>query len=400
MRGKPSVRLASITSAVLVLCNTVFLDCMTLSDRADGSAAGQEPVFAKAVSVQSSEVQTEPQPTVETASLFMVGDALLHRGIEYNAAREDGSYDFTLLDRVGRIARQYDLRYYNQETILGGDDLGVRGYPSFNGLTVWGDYMRSLGFNLVSLANNHAMDQGARGIEHSLAYWNSHPEVITSGTYLSKEDYDAIPVHEINGITYSFLSYTYGTNGITPPEGREYLVACYDGRVDELLQKVTAAKQKADVVIVAIHWGEEYHTEPNESQKSLARQLSDAGADIIIGNHPHCIQPIEWINDRTICFYALGNVVAMQYDLSQIEMMAGLTIEKTTQPDGTSRIFLKDIHADLLYFDYLDESETAYDVIPFSQLDENHLPDYKAVYAQYKPIITEMTDVVTVGGFE
>lgn len=355
----------------------------------------QSDVTASSVS----EPETQPEPVVQSASLFMVGDALLHAGIENNVMNEDGTCTFTLLDRVGALARQYDLRYYNQETILGGDELGARGYPCFNGLTDWGDYMLSLGFNMTSLANNHALDQGVRGIKHSAGYWSAHPEMITAGTYLSQKDYDAIPIHEINGITFAFLSYTYGTNGIRPPEGQDYLVACYDGRVDELLQKVRDARKKADVVIVAMHWGQEYQTEPSESQITLAHQLSDAGADIIIGTHPHCIQPVDWINGRTICFYSLGNVVALQYDLSRIEMMAGLTIQKTTLPDGSTEVCLKDIHADLLYFYYTEGAMTDHDVIPFSQIDEAHLPDYKTVYEEYKPIITEMTDVVTVGGF-
>ena len=400
MSDKAFDRFVAITCAIVVLGVAGIFGYKWRLSQADTSAADQTVVLQSTTAPAAQIPETEPQPVVQSASLFMVGDALLHAGIENDAQREDGTYKFTLLDRVGRIARQYDLRYYNQEIILGGDELGARGYPSFNGLTVWGDYMLSLGFNMASLANNHALDQGARGIQHSMAYWNSHPEMITAGTYLSQEDYDAIPIHEINGITFAFLSYTYGMNGIEPPEGQKYLVACYDGKVDELLQKVRAAKQNADVVIVAMHWGEEYKTEPNDSQKTLAHQLSDAGADIIIGNHPHCIQPIEWINDRTICFYALGNVVALQYDLSQIEMMAGLTIQKTTSPDGSVEIGLKDIHADLLYFCYPGEAGTDYDVIPFSQLDDAHLPDHKAIYEKYKPIITEMADVVTVGGFE
>jgi hypothetical protein len=408
MSEKAFDRFVAIICVVIVLGIAAVFGYRSARIQADAGTIGQtdtqEQTSARLQTAAADRVvtepETQPQPVVQSASLFMVGDALLHAGIENNAINNDGTCTFTLLDRVGALARPYDLRYYNQETILGGDALGARGYPCFNGLTAWGDYMLSLGFNMTSLANNHALDQGASGIEHSVSYWNSHPEMITSGTFLSQEEYDAIPVHEINGITFAFLSYTYGTNGIKPPKGQEYLVACYDGRVDELLQKVKKAREKADVVIVAIHWGQEYQTEPDTSQITLAHQLSDSGADIIIGTHPHCIQPVEWINDRTICFYSLGNIVALQYDLSRIEMMAGLTIQKTTQPDGSSEVCLKDIHADLLYFYYTEGTMTDHDVIPFSQIDESHLPDYKAVYEEYKPIITKMTDVVTVGGFE
>ncbi len=340
-----------------------------------------------------------PEPIVQSASLFMVGDALLHDPIELDAANGDGTYSFTLLDRIGAIAANYDLRYYNQETILGGDEFGIRGYPQFNGVQAWGDYMRSLGFNMVSLANNHSLDMGIRGIENSMNYWHQFPEVVTSGTYLSQEEYDAIPVHEVNGITYAFISSTYGMNGLYPPEGYEYMVDCYENRIDALLQKVRSAKEQADVVITAIHWGDEYHLEVNEFQRTFAQQLADAGADIIIGNHPHCIEPIEWFNDHTICFYALGNVVASQYDVSEIEMMAGLTIEKTTYPDGTKNIEIKDAKADLMYLYRVKGANVNYDVIPFSQMDDAHLPGYQAVYDQYRPVITAMTDRIQVGGF-
>ncbi len=111
-----------------------------------------------------------PEPVTTSASLFMVGDALLHTTIEADASNGDGTYTFSLLDRIGAIAQNYDLRYYNQETILGGDDLGIHGYPRFNGPQSWGDYMLSLGFNLVSTANNHCLDMNTYGLENSVNY--------------------------------------------------------------------------------------------------------------------------------------------------------------------------------------------------------------------------------------
>lgn len=167
------------------------------------------------------------------------------------------------------------------------------------------------------------------------------------------------------------------------------------------MNKVSQAKKMADVVIVAMHWGDEYITEPNEEEVTLAQQLADAGADIIIGNHPHCIQPVEWLNNhKTICFYALGNCVSGQYDLSRIEMMAGLTIYKTTYPDGSSEIRIEDVHADLMYNYFDDVYFNNFDVVPFYQMnDDTYVVNHEQVYEEYKQIITERDSSITVGGF-
>ena len=338
-----------------------------------------------------------PEPVTTSASLFMVGDALLHTTIEADASNGDGTYTFSLLDRIGAIAQNYDLRYYNQETILGGDDLGIHGYPRFNGPQSWGDYMLSLGFNLVSTANNHCLDMNTYGLENSVNYWKSKEGILMNGTYTSQEDYDAIPVGEINGIRYAFLSFCHDMNGLQPEQ--PYYVSCYDGHEEEMLNKVAQAKTMADVVLVAMHWGDEYQTSPNEHQTTLAQQLADAGADIIIGNHPHCIEPVQWLNDgKTICFYALGNIVAAQYDLSKIEMMAALTINKTTYGDGRVEISLSDLKTDLMYC-YFDANCRNFDVIPFPQMDDAHLANCMDVYEQYKAVVTQMDPSIPIGGF-
>lgn len=337
----------------------------------------------------------------ESATLFMVGDGLLHTTVDYDAQQPDGSFDFTAqLHRIWDIAEPYDLQYYNQETILGGDDLGIHGYPTFNGPSAFGAQMVSHGFNLVSLANNHCLDMGVTGIQNSMAFWNAQQGVVTSGTYLSQEEYDAIPVHKINGIRYAFISTTYGMNGLLPPAGQEYLVDCYAGREQQVLDKIRAAKEKADVVIVAVHWGTEYQMSPSQDQQVFAQQMADAGADIIIGNHPHVIQPIQRLNSHTICFYALGNLCGAQYDESRIEMMAGLNIHKHTDENGQVSVSIDNVHADLMYEYYNDATITQFETVPFAQMsDDTYLADHQAVYDQYKGIITQMDPEVTVGGF-
>lgn len=351
--------------------------------------------------VESEEPTPVATPETTSASLFMIGDSLLHTTIEADADNGDGTYNFTLLDRVGAIAQNYDLKYYNQETILGGDDLGIHGYPTFNGPTAWGDYMVGMGFNLVSTANNHSLDQGTYGITNSVNYWKSKEDVVMSGTYTSQEDYDAIPIHEINGIKYAFISYTYGMNGFENPSDMPYAVACYAGKEDELLNKISTANEQADAVIVAIHWGNEYQLSPSDEQKQLAQQMADAGADIIIGNHPHCIEPVQWLNDgKVICFYALGNCCAAQYELSRIEMMAAITINKTTNPDGSVEVSLSDLKTDLMYCYTNGENWNNFDVVPFYQMtDDTYVSNHEAVYEEYKAVVQSLDSSIPVGGF-
>lgn len=342
-------------------------------------------------------------PVIETheATLFMVGDALLHDTVYNDARTADGGWDFTKqISRIGAIAQQYDLAYFNQETILGGEELGLSNYPMFNSPQEWGRDMVAQGFNLVSTATNHALDRWGAGIEASKKFWEQQEGVVEDGTNRSWDEFNELPVYEVNGISYVFVSWTYGMNGLQCPEGEEYLVNCYRDYMDEMFEQVRKGKELADVVIVAIHWGDEYSMEPNEEQLTLARQLSDAGADIIIGNHVHCIQPVEWINNRTICFYALGNLISDQWpwEKSMIGMMGALKITKTTQ-GSQSEVKISDVKADL-HWTYSNRSaHRDFEAIPFSQLNDSLYPGYQEVYSRYAPVITEMDDSIQVGGF-
>ena len=358
-------------------------------------------MLAQTARKKNTEEGYSPIISTTSATLFMVGDALLHDTVYNDARTADGGWDFTRqIGRIGEIASQYDLAYYNQETILGGEELGLSNYPMFCSPQEFGRDMVAEGFNLVSTATNHALDRWGAGIEASKRFWKAQEGVVEDGTNTSWEEYNELPVYEVNGISYVFVSWTYGMNGLQCPEGEEYLVNCYDGYMDTMLDQVREGKKKADVVIVAIHWGDEYSMEPNESQLAIARELSDAGADIIIGNHVHCIQPIEWINGKTICFYALGNLISDQWpwEESMIGMMGGLTITKTTQGSKTD-VKISDVKADL-HWTYSNRSaHTDFEEYPFWQLNDSLYPGYEEVYSRYSAKITEMDDSIQVGGF-
>ena len=341
----------------------------------------------------------------ETATMYITGDALVQMECIDQARTGEDSYDWSyLMDGTANMAADYDIAFYNQETILGGDYLGITSFPHFNCPQSFGDYMVSKGFNLVSTANNHSLDKDEEGIENSQEFWKAQSGVVTSGLNSSRDEREAVEIHEVNGITYAFTAWTYAMNGYETSRGHEYMVNCYRGHEQEMLEWVSRAKEKADIVIVSMHWGEEYTDEPDEEQLQLAKQLSDAGADIIIGNHPHNIQPVEWINDRTICFYSMGNLVNSQdvlpattWEEVNTGMAATLLIEKTIDVDDTVKIAIKDVKTDLLFTSYTGDFENIHSVF-YKDIDPEVFPDKDSFYQKMADdVIRRYDSSITVG---
>ena len=239
-----------------------------------------------------------------------VGDNLIHDTIYLDALQEDGTYDFTgMYKSVKKDMKDADIAFINQETMLGGVELGLSGYPTFNSPTEIAKNLKSTGFNLVNLATNHSMDKYQRGINNTLDAFRNAKGMVFDGIYDSQEAFDTIPTFEVNGITFSFLAYTYGTNGI--PAENSYSVSYFDEA--RISQDVKEAKEISDVVIVSAHWGDENSFTPNAFQKSYAQLFADLGVDVVIGTHPHVIQPIEWVEgvegNKTLVVYSLGNFI-------------------------------------------------------------------------------------------
>ena len=334
-------------------------------------------------------LEKEEKEEIKTSklSLVMVGDALLHSSV-YNDAYKNGVYDFSSqLEYIKPIIQKYDLAFYNQESILGGTSIGLSDYPTFNSPQEFGDAMVDAGFNLVSLANNHTLDRGEKAVLNSCEYWKTK-DVLTAGSYTSFEEANEIKIKEKNGIKYTLLSYTYGTNGIPVPSGKEYLVNLYsDEKAKEDIEKV---KDKVDIILVSMHWGTEYQTEPTEEQKRQANYLSSLGVDIIIGTHPHIIEPITYIND-TLVIYSLGNFISAQstnndYN-TMVELMTSVDIIKE-EKDGEVTIKLDNLNNELLYNYYHKGSRwTNFKVIPFSQMNTSYNSDYQRLYNKYSEVV-------------
>lgn len=333
---------------------------------------------------------------VTDVSMVMVGDALIHATVYQTASKyaNYNGYDFKpMLKYTKEITKDYDLAYYNQETILGGKELGLSTYPLFNSPYEVGDAFLDAGFNMVSLATNHTLDKGEKGVLNSRKYWNQKEGVVAAGSYSSFEERDKVVINEKNGLKYAFLSYTTYTNGLIVPKGKEYLVNVYDK--DLVKQEIERYKDKVDMIIVAMHWGTEYVTYPTSSQKEIANYLSSLGVNLIIGCHPHVIEPIEYIND-TLVIYSLGNFISSQVGVERLTgLMLSLNIQKE-EYHGETKISFKDIEGTLLYTDRYN----GFIVYPYDKLNNNILNGYKTYYEKYKKIVTSYSNKVTVKSLE
>lgn len=357
-----------------------------------------------------SKVNVDDNNHSTSISLIMAGDNLINDKL-YNAAKkDDGSYDFkSMYSYIKDIVKNYDLAYYNQETILGGSEIGVSSYPAFNSPYEVGDATIDTGFNLVSLATNHTLDRGEKAIINSLNYWNNKSNILTSGSYLSNDDRNKINIKEVNNITYTMLNYTYGTNGIKVPEGKEYLVniwPCTGNNPDNdikyqeykevVKEDILRVRDKVDLLIVAMHFGVEYTHVPTNYQIDMAEFLSSLGVDIIIGTHPHVIMPITYIND-TLVIYSLGNFLSAQdtnndYNTT-VGLLSSIKITKNIDKDNNSSIKLSDLNNELIYT----TNKDGYKIIPFSNPDiKDYLNDYERVYNKYANIVRSIDSSINI----
>ena len=355
----------------------------------------------------------EEKEKVYTASVITAGDNLIHSSLYQDANKNANynGYDFKpMYELIKPIVSNYDIKYYNQETILGGTELGLKSYPVFNSPYEVGDAMIDAGFNLVSLATNHTMDSGEKAVLNSRNYWNSKSNVLAVGSYSSTEERNEVHVEEANGITYTMLNYTYGTNGIRVPSSKEYLVNVWPTDIDNInnpdvdtkyqeykntvKEDIDRVRDKVDVLIVAMHWGTEYEFTPNKYQEDMAQFLSDNGVDIIIGTHPHVIQPITYINN-TLVIYSLGNFISAHEVVNtanRVGLMVSLDIEKDST---TNKISINNLESELLYT-YYTSNYTDFKVIPFSIIDSNYLSNYKEIYTKYSDIVKSMNSSIKV----
>ena len=277
---------------------------------------------------------------VTTASVIAVGDNLYHQSLIDAGASEDGNWNYDkIYTHITDAIKDADIRMIDQETVVTTDHDSVSSYPSFATPTEVGDAIVKAGFNVVESANNHIDDFGEGFLTDTLNFWKTkYPDVTLLGIHDSQEDADTVKIREVNGIKIAFLDYTYGTN-VGGIEGKDYMIDMI--RKEKITTMIQKAKQQADCIIFVAHWGTEDETMPNEYEKQWAAYLMEQGVNVIIGGHPHVLQPYGRISDgkgnETVVFYSLGNFVSTQQKLEELlGGMAKFTIQKTVENGKTS----------------------------------------------------------------
>ena len=317
-------------------------------------------------------------PKTRSLSIVALGDHLIH-GAVYKAAYDPtmDTYDFSkMYASICPLIKDYDIRYINFETLMAGEAYGYSGYPTFNGPSQGIDDLVECGFNWMSLSSNHSFDKGEQALLDEYHYFDRFDHVITTGVHDSFDDQSTYMVQTINGIDVGFLGYTYGLNGFILPQGKEYLVDLIDpARIENDLTNLSLI---SDIQLVSIHWGNEYATSPNEDQIRLANAMVGWGADVIIGAHPHVIQPYEWIKadngNQGVVFYSLGNFLSAQDQPDpMLEAMACIELTMDTE---NSTITFDSIEAKPL-INWIDHDFSDFRVIPFDEYDQDHVDSHE-----------------------
>ena len=280
---------------------------------------------------------SEDSPKKNTATTFTLtalGDSLCHNTQYWDAYnKQDDEYDFSYVYEDIRDYTKYtDITIGSLETTFAGKERGYSNYPTFNTPDSLATALKYIGVDIISLAGNHALDYGYTGLCRTI----DNAGISHLGTYKTAEDQEKILIKNVKGLNIAFINYTYGTNGIPVPSGKEYCVNLIDKTL--IKKQIEQAKdQKVDIIVACMHWGTEYRTTANSEQKELADFLFENGVDIILGNHPHVLEPME---KRTITLedgsekevfvvYALGNFTADQRDeITRDSAILNLTITK------------------------------------------------------------------------
>lgn len=323
-------------SLVALLLAAIVAVVFLIVNSGDGESNNNEKTDSQPQnqsSNQSSQEDDKPQSKPEqkkiTATVLNTGDILIHDNVLWGAEQSDGSYNFSKLFKEAKsYIKAADYAVANLEVTLGGEAAGkYRGYPGFNSPDSLLDYVKADGFDMLLTANNHCLDTGLSGMKRTVQQLKSKG-LDFLGTKETSSDPTYV-VKNINGIKIGMVAYTYGTNSSASGAGtliNYFSSANLPGFYTEAQSVIDNMKKDgAEAVVFYMHWGNEYHTKPNTYQKTVAQKLCNMGVDVIVGGHPHVLQPIELIHSEdsqntTVCLYSMGNSISNQ----RISEMTGL----------------------------------------------------------------------------
>lgn len=298
-------------------------------------------VSSRLTTAKNEDVVEQKEEPADTARITVTGDLLLEDG--FVNAFGNGSWGDYMADLAPYFAND-DWTLANLEVPIAGEALGLVGADyCFNAPAETAKNMKDNSIEYVTLANNHAMDRSVEGLEKTIQNLDAQ-SIGHTGAFLSPEERDAVSFADVNGIRIGVVSWTYATNQPADTDWRVNIFwDAYSDRIAVLMDDIAKAKAQSDCVIVSMHWGTEFTYELNEAQTILSQQIADAGADVIVGNHPHTIQPATWLTgangNKTLCFYSLGNLISSAYlvdrademfqDMYEVGAIAQFTLKKT-----------------------------------------------------------------------
>ncbi|MEQ6389660.1 CapA family protein [Bacillaceae bacterium S4-13-58] len=342
--------------------------------------------------VSSHALKTREEQTAksfETAvTLRAIGDILIHSPL-YRDAWNGEDYDFrTMLEFVKPLLLSADITFANQETILGGVEMGLSSYPQFNSPVEVGEAFFDAGVDIVSNANNHSLDLYEKGVLNSTKNL-SEIGLEYVGSFNSFEDQATSRILKRNGMDIGFLAYTYGTNGIVRPPDKPYLVNYINE--EEIIRAVQELKKQTDFIIISLHFGNEYQPLPSSMQKELATSVINQGADIILGHHPHVLQPAEWITradgSRGFVIYSLGNFISGQTTLDRrIGGIMELTLTHKVGPIGTENSIGSPVFTPTYVYH---SNYTNYKIVSLYEASKYGLPNSNSIFENTKAHMTQ-----------
>lgn len=378
MKSRKRIKKGSIIVSILILIVLVF-----------GSLYVFNEYFRKDVVEDKPTELNKGETTSKTysSSFTLAGNVLLNNAMWGDGLKEKDVYDFTNMVSVLKEGmKKSNINFYSEQSIIGGAELGISSFSTFNSPKEIGDAMVDAGFNMVSLASYHGYDKGTTGIENSIKYWNSKAAVY-SGMSIDEENRLKNNTIVKNGVSYTLLAYTLSTD-VKPKES--YSVNVYS---EELVKSdIEKIKDTTDIIIVSIDWGTIKNAEVTERQKEVVTYLIKEGANIIIGNTGASIQPIEIIDNTLVC-YSLGNLLSSHATIDQrISAIVDFDLS-LTKKDKEKTVEFKNINVNLAFA--YNKNGANYKVIPFTKL-KDELKDYKTYYEKYKTLLTKEKDYINI----
>lgn len=401
MKNKPNklnLNMKKIFCAMLL----VFLIILVISNI---SKAPTKLSTQKTSNEPSTVNSSEPQKVDTTINMAVVGDIMCH-GPNFKDAYNSSTktYDFsTFFTQIKSYISNADIAIGNLETTFAGGNKAYSGYPTFNSPPQLAKDVQNLGIDVLTTSNNHSMDSGYNGLINTIDTLDNLG-ISHTGTFKSEEDKNKILIKDVNGIKIAFLSYTYGTNGISIPKGKEYCINLID---KELIQsQLESAKAlNPDVICVSMHWGIEYKLQPNDEQKDLADFLFENGADIILGSHPHVLEPMEkrtvTLSDGTtkdgFVIYSLGNFISAQKDKYTKDSII-LNLKITKHSEGHITIDSYD-YTPIYMQDNGANATNRYELVDLTKKIKDYENGDKSITSTaYKTYVTELKNVKTALG--